>query len=63
MGKKLNKNSIERVYTPIGHHIYKLGRKYRVRASIFGQKYDEYFTNKAKAVKFRNQILRTRVTA
>lgn len=52
-------------YTNLGNNIYQVtnsnGNRYRVRVSIKGTQYDEYFTNKAKAIKFRNQIGRAHV--
>ena len=48
-------------YKPLTKGVYQLtnkkGRnKYRVRASINGVKYDEYFTNKTKALQFRKSL-------
>ena len=49
-------------YTNLGNNIYQVsnsnGNRYRVRVSINGTQYDQYFTNKAKALKFRNELLR-----
>ena len=54
-------------YTNLGNNIYQVtngnGNRYRVRVSIQGTQYDQYFTNKAKALKFRNQLLRQQKTA
>jgi hypothetical protein len=51
-------------YTNLGNNIYQVtnsnGNRYRVRASVNGTQHDQYFTNKAKAVKFRNQLLKSR---
>jgi hypothetical protein len=53
-------------YTSLGRNIYQIttgsGNRYRVRVSVNGRQYDEYFTNKTKALKFRNELLRTRVS-
>jgi len=47
-------------YTNLGNNIYQVsttnGNRYRVRCSISGTRYDQYFTNKAKALKFRNEL-------
>ncbi len=54
-------------YTNLGNNIYQVtnnsGNRYRVRVSIKGTSYDEYFTNKAKAIKFRNQLLKQKSAA
>lgn len=54
-------------YTNLGNNIYQVtnsnGNRYRVRVSIQGTQYDQYFTNKAKAMKFRNELLRTKKAA
>jgi hypothetical protein len=54
-------------YTNLGNNIYQVtnsnGNRYRVRVSIKGTQYDEYFTNKAKAIKFRNQLLKQKAAA
>ena len=54
-------------YTNLGNNIYQVtnsnGNKYRVRVSINGTQYDQYFTNKAKALKFRNELLRQQKAA
>ena len=47
-------------YTNLGNNIYQVtnsnGNRYRVRCSISGTRYDQYFTNKSKALKFRNDL-------
>ena len=54
-------------YTSLGNNIYQTtnsnGNRYRVRVSIQGTQYDQYFTNKAKALKYRNELLRQQKTA
>ena len=51
-------------YTNLGNNIYQVtntnGNRYRVRVSIEGTQYDQYFTNKAKALKFRMNYLDSR---
>ncbi len=53
-------------YTNLGNNIYQVtnsnGNRYRVRCSISGTRYDQYFTNKAKALKFRNELKRQKKT-
>lgn len=51
-------------YKPVGKHIYMIttskGNRYRVRMSINGTKYDEYFTNKSIALKYRKELYSSR---
>ena len=53
-------------YTSLGRNIYQVttgsGNRYRVRATVNGTRYDEYFTNKTKALKFRNELFKSRVS-
>jgi hypothetical protein len=60
-------NSSSTSYTNLGNNIYQVtnsnGNRYRVRVSIQGTQYDQYFTNKSKAMKFRNELLRQRKAA
>jgi hypothetical protein len=44
-------------YVPITDNIYHDGYSYRVRVSVNGTKYSRNFTNKRKAVQFRNELL------
>jgi hypothetical protein len=57
MSKKTNTGT---TYTNLGNNIYQVsnsnGNRYRVRVSVRGTQYDQYFTNKAKALKFRNEV-------
>lgn len=57
MPTKTKKAKRSTVYIPIAHHIYSTGDTYRVRATINGTKYSAYFTNKRKAIKYRNSLL------
>lgn len=56
-----------RGYTNLGNNIYQVsngsGNRYRVRVSVNGTQYDQYFTNKTKALKFRNDLLKQRKSA
>lgn len=51
-------------YTNLGNNIYQVttgvGNRYRVRVSINGTRYDEYFTSKTKAMKFRKELYNRR---
>ena len=51
-------------YRPIGDNMYALtntkGNRYRVRMTINGVRYDEYFTNKTVAMNYRKELLKTR---
>lgn len=51
-------------YRPIGNHIYAFtnnkGNRYRVRMTINGTKYDEYFTNKTVALMYRKELMKTK---
>jgi hypothetical protein len=44
-------------YVPVSDNIYHDGSSYRVRVSINGKKYSKNFSNKRKAVSFRNELL------
>ena len=44
-------------YVPVSDNIYHDGSSYRVRVSINGKKYSKNFSNKRKAVTFRNELL------
>jgi hypothetical protein len=60
MATKTKRKPVDRTYTVVGPNIYKVGRQYRVRVSVRGTRYDEYLTSKAKAIKLRNELLRTK---
>ena len=51
-------------YKPVGKHMYMIttnrGNRYRVRMSINGTKYDEYFTNKSIALNYRKELYSSR---
>jgi hypothetical protein len=44
-------------YVPVSDNIYHDGSSYRVRVSIDGTKYSKNFSNKRKAVQYRNELL------
>ena len=43
-------------YVPVSDNIYHDGSSYRVRVSINGKKYSKNFSNKRKAVSYRNEL-------
>lgn len=49
-------------YSSLGKNMYQIstavGNRYRVRVSVNGTQYDQYFTSKTKATKFRNDLLK-----
>ena len=51
-------------YTNLGNNIYQVtngqGNRYRVRVSIKGTAYDEYFTNKAKRHQVPKSVTQTK---
>jgi hypothetical protein len=51
-------------YRPLGNNMYALtnskGNRYRVRMTINGVKYDEYFTNKSVAMNYRKDLIKTK---
>ena len=64
--KTINQNAGYKTpaYRPIGNNIYALtnsmGNRYRVRMTINNVKYDEYFTNKSLAIKYRKDLIKTK---
>jgi hypothetical protein len=45
-------------YTPIANNIYHDGKSYRVRVSKNKTMYSKNFSNKKKAIEYRNSILK-----
>ena len=43
-------------YVPVSDNIYHDGSSYRVRVSVNGNKVSKSFSNKRKAVQFRNEL-------
>lgn len=43
-------------YVPVSDNIYHDGSSYRVRVSVNGKKYSKNFSNKRKAVSYRNEL-------
>lgn len=58
--KKTATRTLTTEYTPISNNIYHVGRRYRVRVSIKGVRYDQYFTSKKAAFAYRKELLATR---
>jgi hypothetical protein len=46
------------LYTPIANNIYHDGKSYRVRVSKNKTMYSKNFSNKKKAIDYRNSILK-----
>ena len=46
-------------YVPVSNNVYHDGSSYRVRVSVNGTKYSKNFSNKRKAIVFRNQLLKS----
>jgi hypothetical protein len=56
--KKTRSNQVT-TYVPIADNIYHDGSSYRVRVRIEGETVSKNFSNKKKAVQFRNILLNT----
>lgn len=54
---KTNKRQTVTTYVPVSDNIYHDGSSYRVRVSINGQKYSKNFSNKRKAITYRNELM------
>lgn len=54
--KQTRRETVE-TYVPITDNIYHDGYSYRVRVSVNGVKHSRNFTNKRKAVQYRNALL------
>jgi hypothetical protein len=55
--KKTNTRQTVTTYVPVSDNIYHDGSSYRVRVSINGQKYSKNFSNKRKAISYRNELM------
>jgi hypothetical protein len=55
--KKANKRQTVTTYVPVSDNIYHDGSSYRVRVSINGTKYSKNFSNKRKAITYRNELM------
>lgn len=54
---KTNKRQTVTTYVPVSDNIYHDGSSYRVRVSINGTKYSKNFSNKRKAISYRNELM------
>jgi hypothetical protein len=57
MQKSSTRRQTVTTYVPVSDNIYHDGSSYRVRVSINGKKYSKNFSNKRKAVSYRNELL------
>jgi hypothetical protein len=55
--KKTNKRQTVTTYVPVSDNIYHDGSSYRVRVSINGTKFSKNFSNKRKAITYRNELM------
>jgi hypothetical protein len=55
--KKANKRQTVTTYVPVSDNIYHDGSSYRVRVSINGTKFSKNFSNKRKAISYRNELM------
>jgi hypothetical protein len=55
--KKANKRQTVTTYVPVSDNIYHDGSSYRVRVSINGTKFSKNFSNKRKAITYRNELM------
>jgi hypothetical protein len=55
--KKTNKRQTVTTYVPVSDNIYHDGSSYRVRVSINGTKFSKNFSNKRKAISYRNELM------
>jgi hypothetical protein len=59
MKKTTNTTGTKTTYTPVASNVYHDGYSYRVRVSVNGNKISKNFSNKRKAIVFRNQLLKS----
>jgi hypothetical protein len=60
MKKTTNKTrTTKTTYVPVSNNVYHDGFSYRVRVSINGEKISKNFSNKKKAITFRNLLLKS----
>jgi hypothetical protein len=55
--RKTNKRQTVTTYVPVSDNIYHDGSSYRVRVSINGTKFSKNFSNKRKAITYRNELM------
>ena len=60
MKKTTNKTrTTKTTYVPVSNNVYHDGSSYRVRVSINGEKFSKNFSNKKKAITFRNLLMKS----
>ena len=60
MKKTTNKTrTTKTTYVPVSNNVYHDGSSYRVRVSINGEKISKNFSNKKKAITFRNLLMKS----
>lgn len=57
--KKTTNTGSKSTYTPVSHNVYHDGYSYRVRVSVNGEKISKNFSNKRKAIVYRNSLLKS----
>ena len=56
--RKNLRKSLAKTYYPIDHHLYYDGNSFRVRVRVDGKTISRNLTDKNKAIKFRDRLLR-----
>ena len=57
MKKSATRQTPKTIYVPVASNVYYDGGSYRVRATVNGVKHSKNFSNKRKAVSYRNELL------
>jgi hypothetical protein len=57
--KKTTNTGTKSTYTPVSKNVYHDGYSYRVRVSVKGQVISKNFSNKRKAIVYRNDLLKS----
>lgn len=57
--KKTTNTGTRSTYTPVSKNVYHDGYSYRVRVSVKGQVISKNFSNKRKAIVYRNELLKS----
>lgn len=57
--KKTTNTGTRSTYTPVSNNVYHDGYSYRVRVSVNGEKISKNFSNKRKAIVYRNSLLKS----
>ena len=56
--RKSLRKSLAQTYYPIDHHLYYDGNSFRVRVRINGETISRNITDKNKAIRFRDRLLK-----